>query len=334
MRPEPRDPEPGNSDLLSVVLTRMRQRSVKRRLVILLVGFAPAVVVVLLLAAGGAARGVQAASGRSAASNRAAARVAAARVLRRVPLPAGATEVGTDPGPSMWLGSSVAGTPATPDLVDLHRFWRLPGDPQTAIEWIQAHPPAGATMSTTGTGGQYGTTVMWSVTFAFPAVPGRISEEMLGVGVTAARGGGTAMRADGFAVWLIPRPPAERVPAGTHAVAVFVDHLGGTDVLVSRVTAPQKIRRLVAFIDSRQLAQPGARSCPEIGPDTKLLDLRFLAAPGETPLARAVEDGCDGLTFSIRGHPEPGLAEDADLGHLLRKLGALPARRAAGAGPA
>ncbi len=282
-------------------------------------------IVAVLAAGSGLALLAGAAGGTTAASNRAAARAAAARILGQVPLPPGATEVSTDPSSSTWLSSPVSGAPATPDLVDFHRFWRVPGDPDAVFRWLEAHPPPGATVSLTGTGGDRGKTVTWSVGFRYPAAPGRISEEGLGVAVTAADGGGTAMRADAFAIWLIPRPAAEVVPRGTRAVAVFVDHFDGHATPVRTVSAPWKVRRLIAFIDSRQRAQPGATACPMIGTTTPLLDLRFLPAIGGSPLARAVEDGCGGLSFSIRGHRWPALAESGNLAALLRKLGALPA---------
>jgi hypothetical protein len=106
---------------------------------------------------------------------------------------------------------------------------------------------------------------------------------------------------------------------------VFDDHFGGVAFPVSPVTAPAKIAQLVAFIDSLPIGQPGATACPELGPATTLYDLRFLPASGAPPLARAVQDGCGGLAFSIRGRSAPGLAQDEDLAGLLWKLGALPA---------
>jgi hypothetical protein len=285
-------------------------------------------VILVVVATSGAERLASGAMQPTAASNRAAARMAAVRLLGALPLPAGATEVGTDPESSSWLRSSVSGAPATPDVVDLHRFWRVAGDPKTVIDWIKAHHPAGTTVSTTGIGAQYGTPVMWSITLNSPAVPVRISEDGVGVGVTAARGGGTAMRADAFAVWVIPRPAGEVVPSGVHAVAIFVDRFGGRAFPAGTVTAPVKVRQLVALINSRQLEQPGPRLCPVIGSFTRLVDLRFLPAMGETPLARAVEDGCGGLSFSVRGRNQPGLAEATDLTDLLWKLSALPVCRA------
>jgi hypothetical protein len=105
---------------------------------------------------------------------------------------------------------------------------------------------------------------------------------------------------------------------------VFVDHFDGAAAPVSTVRSARKISRLVALVDSLQLAQPGVHSCPAIGADTLLLDLRFLPALGPTPLARIVEDGCGGLSFSIHRRLQPELAEGPDLTALLWTLGALP----------
>ncbi len=255
------------------------------------------------------------------ASNRADATTAAARLLGLTPLPSGATASSADPENGAWLHGSTAEL-AFLRVIDDHGFWRVPGDPQTVIAWIQAHPPSGSTVSTTSQTGQNGTPVAWSVTFAFSAPRGRIAEEVLGVGVTAAIGGGTAMRADGAAVWLVPRSAGEVVPRGVRAIEVFRDHwLGREARRVATVTSRARIARVIRFVDSREIVQPGTvTSCPEIGPQTLVLDLRFVSgrihASGR-PLARVLEDACGGLSFWIRGRRETPLSEAGDLGRLV-----------------
>ena len=151
----------------------------------------------------------------------------------------------------------------------------------------------------------------------------------MGIAVTAAKGGGTAMRADAFAIWLVPRPAGEVIPPGTKTVDVFVDRFDHQAFPVSTITARWKIRQLVALINSRQIEQPGvAIACPGLGPDSPLLDLRLMSASGSTQLARALEDGCGGLSFWIRGRAQRGLSEDQDLTAMLWRLGALPVCRA------
>jgi hypothetical protein len=84
----------------------------------------------------------------------------------------------------------------------------------------------------------------------------------------------------------------------------------------------------VSFVDTRQIGQPGAHSCPLISAHTRVLDLRFLGpdGAGSVPLARVVEDACGGLTSFIRGHRQHGLQEDGSLATLLRRLGVRPVR--------
>ncbi len=267
------------------------------------------------------------------ASNRALAQSLAGTLIGEVPLPAGATEVSSDPEPSSsnpWLGSS-EDVPLSPLVVDVVRFWRVPGDPKSVMDRIAAHPPSGFTRSGNESGSGGGGVRLWGVHFG-ASIPGpisrRIAQEELTIATTAADGGGTALRADAQVVWMIPRPASETIPAGVGSVLVSVDHHGGGAVKEALVTAPGKVARLVSYVDSRQLVQPSLLGCPAIGPSTRVLDLRFLGSAGTraAPLARVVEDGCDGLTFSVRGRREHPLAEDYLVGALLHQLGVRPVR--------
>ncbi len=261
------------------------------------------------------------------ASNRALARAQAAELLRRTPVPAGATPTATNPGSHFWLDSPADGVPDA-RVADAHQYWSLEGDPQTIFGQIKAHPPAGARISASGTGSVNGIAQSWDVTFSFPAVPGRIVERGIGIELSAGRSGGTAIRADGYAVWEIPRAPSEVIPAGAHTVAISIDRENGQGFSVGAVNAPQDVARLGSFVDSRPVTQGFAHSCPELGPSTRVLDLRFERTDAGPPLARAVEDACGGLTFSIRGHRQRPLDELGDLSAMLWKLGALAACRA------
>ena len=57
-------------------------------------------------------------------------------------LPAGAVQVNSDPA-SGGLLSGPAFVPASGNLVDLHDWWTVPGEPQAVEASIEAHPPAG-----------------------------------------------------------------------------------------------------------------------------------------------------------------------------------------------
>lgn len=280
---------------------------------------------VVAVVAASAAVASAAGTAPTAGSNRALAQTLAGRLVGKVRLPHGAVQVRTspeDPSTGSWL-KGPASRPGSPLIAQKHLFWRVPGDPQSVIAWIEAHPPAGMTRDGTSTGGRYGIPQEWGVMFAARPVTGRIAQAGLSVGATGATGGGTALRVDAFAVWMIPRPATEAIPAGVRSVLVSVDHWGGSAFKQVLATAPGAVARLVSFVDSRQIAQPGWHSCPAIGSFSRVIDLRFLgpAGTGAAPLARATEDACGVLRFYIRGHRQHALQEDASLGDLLRKLG-------------
>ncbi len=134
---------------------------------------------------------------------------------------------------------------------------------------------------------------------------GRLAATPTGVGESPDRGPrGEGVRAD--------RRPArghEHVSAGSHLFPL------GT------VTAPVRMRKLVAWLNTREAAQPGLEfSCPLLGSWTVVHGLRFLGHPGSKPLAQVVEDGCGGLVFQLRGRPIAHLEERSDLAGLLWRL--------------
>jgi len=96
------------------------------------------------------------AASESAAANLTAARADAAVLLGEVSLPAGATPSASEPaGDDGRLASSDTG-PATPNLVDDHAWWVLPGAPAQALTYIRAHPTAGSTLTVPTSGSTRG----------------------------------------------------------------------------------------------------------------------------------------------------------------------------------
>ena len=74
-------------------------------------------------------------------------------------------------------------------------FWRVPGKPRDVARWLRKHPPASA--QGVGSGGPH----PWFLQFPFPDQPG-VNDHFLTITLAAAKGGGTAVRADGTAIWL------------------------------------------------------------------------------------------------------------------------------------
>lgn len=270
--------------------------------------------------AGAVSIGARSTAPGSTARNEQVARGDARRLLARAVLPPGATPTNVDPAPGATLRSPAFST-ATPARVDVHRFWRTAGAPKDAIDWIEAHPPAGSTgVFSTGVSALHGVPYAWSVAFSFAPVPNVLVSRTVDVVATAASGGGTGLRADAEVVWSVARPRWERIPAGVRLVTITDRNVGGPVSATRTVTSRRKVGRIVGLIDRLPRLQPGFFSCPaERGP---LVDLTFRDSAGSPAVAVASADGsgCGVVTLRIRGRTAPALSGAPGLIKALDRL--------------
>jgi hypothetical protein len=264
-------------------------------------------VVVLGLVVAGVVVATAAGSASTTQSNRRAARMDAPRLLATLQLPAGSQAASADPSRSSLLGHAPT-RPGTRNLVDVHGFWRVPGQPRTVLDWVESHPPAGSTRNMSGASGtSKGISTVWDG-YALAPIARVESYRELVVEVAQASGSGTALRADGQVVWLIAKPSSERIPAGVTSIAITARRAGKPPVSPAPVTGSGKVRRIVAYVNSLPPAQPGAVACPnDRGP---LVELDFRAPEHRTPVAIAVADGsgCGLVTVRMHGHAQPSLS--------------------------
>jgi hypothetical protein len=176
-----------------------------------------AIVVSLLLAAV-VATSVPAASGGSAAAvvaresahNEAVAERDAKANLGRLRLPAGAR-------PSARVPSGVPagrlrgpnGTPGGGRFVTSHSFWTAPGEPSAVLRFLRRHPPHGTEL-----GGEIGGTAGTGFEFEWRGSPRGVWGSWVTITVVGRAGGGSAIRADAWDWWELPRSPASQIPAG------------------------------------------------------------------------------------------------------------------------
>jgi hypothetical protein len=231
----------------------------------------------------------------------------ASRMIGAFRAPPGAKLSAANPGPRTLLGRA-AQTPATPNLVDRHRFWRVPGTSDDALHWVQSHLPAGAHQVTSGSGGGPGGPSVFFVGYGLPAGSRAIASRELLVAV-ASRRAGTAMRVDAQVIWLTTRPASERIPAGVTAVTAVVQSPGQPGSPPQTFTDAAKVARIVALVDRLPAAQPGAYACPaDAGP---VVDLGFTSGgtnPRRLATARADAGGCGEVSLTIGGKREPALS--------------------------
>jgi hypothetical protein len=257
-------------------------------------------------------------------ANQQAAVTAAEQVLGELVLPAGATQVPTEPvGDAYQL--------AHPDElfffaaeVERHEFWTTSASLSAVIASIDAHLPAGARSSGTGYAGN---SVFESYTLPTVGAPA-LGPRSLDVEAVELTSGGTGVRADASVRYSAPRLPDQRIPSRARLLEITRAGMGASLPSLT-VTNRSKVRRVAGIIDNLPFAalRGVAISCPLILP-APIVTFTFRAAPDGPVLATVSEpsdtptdaDPCFTATLRIRGHLEPALL---DGGSLLHRAGAI-----------
>jgi hypothetical protein len=249
----------------------------------------------------------------SSAPNMLFARATAKRLLEVTPLPDGARVVSVDESVRSVLGGPEF-VGATTQQVDPHRFWRVPGEPATVIAWIEHHPPNGSRLTVSGSSGVRGVTASWTAGFSFQPEPG-LPSVTLEVEIAAAKDGGTATRADAVVVWTLPRPAAEHIPPGIHAVTLRATDGRRHISFKTDITSPSKIHAIIAAIEALE-RPPAGEICSgaDISPGKQLepiIELAFRKAQSAAAVVNVTINenaSCGGSAFFWAGaHKQPEL---------------------------
>jgi hypothetical protein len=248
------------------------------------------------------------------AANRAAAQAWASRLISELRPPASAVR---SPGKPAGVGTALASpgfSLTTPQLVDDTSWWTIKEPPSAVIAFVGAHLPHARRIVGRGVGGERGQVndSFWSY-----SPPAGLSQLTVAVQTDALAGGRTAVRLDGEATWLVPRPVWDRIPASvrslTYTARATVAGFDGGNASHGRRSTPRTVgprdaRRLAAAIDGLQRIQPGlVFSCPFDAVQPRIT-LRFRGRGGR-PLAVAVDSpsGCASLSLSVHGRRGPQL---------------------------
>ena len=244
----------------------------------------------------------------------------AARMLTAFVAPPGARRVATAPVAPIAFSQSPPGGPEDDDIVNRSAYWLVPGATAGLLNWEAAHihPPYHRDGDAV-LGNQ-----LSSNDYPLAAVPGLFDYRQLTVTAAPAGPGRTAVRVDATVDWIPARRPGDTVPATAKvAVLTLTKGTGGTPPVIASttLTAPQRVRKLAAYLNGLPLSVPGASyGCP--AGSVKYgggLTAVFRARPGGPVLAKATADltGCAFLTYTMPGQPEVGLnGGDAGLGLL------------------
>lgn len=231
----------------------------------------------------------------------------ATALLREFVPPPGAYRIRNAPG-------STGGWPLG-EVVDRHHFWAVPKTLDVAA-YLAAHPVRGVQARRSEDGPHV---FSWELSW-----PSQGASRRLLTVVAIPRHRRATLRVDAKVVWIYPRSPSEKVPAGVRQITIRAPkiHLKVTD----RAT----VERVVRWFDALPVSPPGvAVPCgPILGAD---IMLSFRSAGGR-PLARAelprIPAGvCDSISFAIGRHSQMPLIDNyypyrgSFLGHVQRLLG-------------
>jgi hypothetical protein len=249
--------------------------------------------------------------------NAQAAQTDAASLLASLNLPSGAVVQPAEPaGDDGTLAQPASGLPATPNAVDDHAWWVVPGTPSQVITYVKSHPPAGGAPGFSGGGSGGGKPPVIATGFQWSPIPDELSIRMLIVAAVRLADGSTGVRADSEVVWITPRPSAERIPPTARRVVVTTTHGGKVVQGPITVTARAKVAKIVSLLNALPAWQPGVYSCPaDFGWQIRVAFYRLAGASRAAPLAVARVDpsGCGVVRLSLAGNPQPALADGYNL---------------------
>jgi len=236
------------------------------------------------------------------AARKAAATVYARHLLTRLRLPDGSRRM-------HWkrvAGLSPSLAAILSDVVDKRALFHAP-EPMTALgRYLQAHAPAGMTVSSFGSDSDRGKTVAKTVTFSPRHLPAGIYSAMLVTTFKPARGGASLLRADAQVAWYPPRGGAVRIRATDYkSVTVTRARADGRD-RTARTLTGKRLARLVAAYNRLYGAPDVVISCPAEDARTIVYRLTFRPANG-TRTVVVTPSSCLFVGVTIGGQPEPAL---------------------------
>ena len=257
-------------------------------------------------------------------ANQRAATAVAEQLLGELVLPAGATQVPTEPSGDAHQLAQADELFFFAAEVERHEFWTTSASPNAVIASIASHLPGGARMG--GSGNSRGSVF---VSYTLPALGApELGPRSLVVQAVELAGGGTGVRADVTVRYTAPRLPAQRVPPQARVLELTRAGAGESFPTLT-VTNRSQVRRIAAVVDSLPFVslRGVAISCPFI-PAAPVVTFTFRGASTGRALATVSEladaptgaDPCFTARLRIRGHLEPGLLEG---GRLLRRAGAI-----------
>jgi hypothetical protein len=215
----------------------------------------------------------------------------AEQLVAGVQLPAGAVAHSTAPTQAL---AQALNSPGSENLIEISRFYTVPGSIDAVLAYAQAHPPTDSYFNGTSSSADDTGVTSQGITFGAIATPDYAAPAVSVVATTF--GTGVAVRVDAFLVWRPLRTAAEYAPIDASSARACY---GGLDCPLS-VLDRSDAREVAAYVNSLDTQIPGDRyGCNAALPAT----FTFETAGG--PLTFAVST-C-GVTVTAKGVAQPAL---------------------------
>lgn len=244
------------------------------------------------------------------AARKHAATLTARELIHEFVAPPHATRINGWP-PDYGFHSKNPNTAPLGEFVDLHRFWVSHGSLASVVAFENAHGPAGFHSSGSAANGDGSET---QLSFDWPARG--VTTRRLVVTISR-RQTRTIIRADAQIVWVYPRSPQEKVPAGVSEIDVKAPKV------FRRVSDPAQVQQIVRWFDRLPISPPGVViMCPLMLLDK--ITLVFRSADGKRVASAQVPGGragvCDSIAFSIHHESQKPLVDPARGTSFVRRL--------------
>lgn len=193
------------------------------------------------------------------------------------------------------------------DVVDRRALFHVPM-PMTALSrYLRAHPPAGLTVSSSGSYGSRKKITARTVTFSPKHQPGEIYSAMLVTTFKPAKNGASLLRVDAQVAWFPRRGGAVRIHARDYkSVTVARFRADGHGRRIRTLTGARQVARLARVYNRLHGAPDVLTGCPSANANT--IDYRLTFHPaGGAPAVVVSPTNCLFVDVTIGGHPEPNL---------------------------
>jgi hypothetical protein len=232
-------------------------------------------------------------------------------ILASFAVPPGARELTAPPASTGEALANPAQASVTPDIIDVHSFWEVPGNPAAILAWVGAHLPREFQRTVTMSG-KIGSVADLGDVFSLSQIAGVLNQREMLVDVAGAGRGQTAIRVDAQDTWIPAKSPDAVIPAAAAVVTASMNYGMNADgrkpPAPVTITDPATVAKVAALINGQPPFPPGTHSCPMDDGMAFILTFRARRAGPVLATATLALNGCGATGLEV-GTQDYGLGD-------------------------